>query len=107
MFGFGDITCSTLMQILLKYHQIFYGKISGLQPRDTHCNRVAFVISLITLPGHNTLLSRCDFHLSCFSGTGQQLLNRGRRQFLPYRFPQFPNGEIGDADDPEQRLRLM
>lgn len=79
MFGFGDITCLTFMQILLKFHQIFYGKISGLQPRDTYCNRVAFVIGLITLPAHNTLLSRCDFHLSCFSGVGQQLLDRGWR----------------------------
>lgn len=80
----------------------------GMQkPRDACGDRVAFVVGLINLPAYKTLLSRRDFCLICFSGTGQQLFDRGRRQFFPYRFAQFPYGEIGDTDDPEQRLRLM
>ena len=78
-----------------------------MQPREPHSNRVAFVVGLINLPAYMALLSRRDFHLICLAGTGQQLFDRGRRQFFPYRFAQFPYGEIGDTDDPEQRLRLM
>ena len=44
----------------------------GMQkPRDACGDRVAFVVGLINLPAYKTLLSRRDFCLICFSGTGQ------------------------------------
>lgn len=77
------------------------------KPRDAHGGRVAFVVSFIVVTANIALLGPGDFLLSGLAGAGQQLFDRGRRDFLPCPPGTRPRRHIRDPNHLEQRLRLL
>ena len=80
----------------------------GMQkPCDAHGNRIAFVVGFVVVAANIALLSPGDFLLSGLAGAGQQLFDRGGRDFLPCPPGTRPRRHIRDAYHLEQRLRFL